>query len=704
MKLKLFLPIIVLPMCMMGQFTIMSGASFYSKGGTLVYSNENVTNSGILSFETGVLVIDKDFTNNSPNSTTTIGTPHLNLSRARLKVGSGNATSNVNQTLKFTDGIGAGVPSTVTGFNQVLHLEVDKTGGNVLVNRGMLHLTSTNPVTDGLATLKMTTPTVFNANDRVTMRSSSTTNTALVAESNNLAVVNNIVVEKFIPAKRGTRFLNSTVNGGSINANWQEGVFNTAHLPSNDPSWAAPTWTNAELPYDSNAVNKNPRPGYGTHITGVGGNGTDSQPSGNPSLFTFNNTSRAWVNVINTLGTNLDVNTPYRMVIRGDRSININFNGSTPTSTILRSKGSLKFGDVTHSENNSAVNGKIVFFTNPYQSIVDMNILKNSSNNTNISSCNCFLTYDATRNSNGAWVTVSNIDTGNGTNNVAGSEMNKFLQPGQSFFVTATTANPTLTFNENKRIVANQLTQIFNVESAKRIRFNLYKEQDLPDFSKAIAGGIIDFESNLSNDYDYYDAPGIANIDETIHSVSNDNTNCSLQRRNMPFDSEIINLNISRYRQQNYALRFNVEEFLGKDAFLKDNFLNSETPLEVGANVVYPFNVDSNVPASIAANRFDIVFRDNLSSINAGLNSSFVIYPNPNSIEVFYISTNGSVGQNVNIKIINMLGQLIDNVKVNVPADGTLEIKSSHLAEGVYNIILESDGNQVFNSKLIKNN
>jgi hypothetical protein len=51
-----------------------------------------------------------------------------------------------------------------------------------------------------------------------------------------------------------------------------------------------------------------------------------------------------------------------------------------------------------------------------------------------------------------------------------------------------------------------------------------------------------------------------------------------------------------------------------------------------------------------------------------------------------------------------MLGQLINSIDQEVPTDGILEIKSAYLAEGVYNIILENENKQIFNSKLIKNN
>jgi hypothetical protein len=668
------------------QLKVTASGSFYTKANTIVYSNENTSNDGVFSFEKdSEFIVDKDFENNANSvlSLPPLDAPAFFMSRSTLRVGSGSSRSNVAQTLSFRTA-GTAYPSTsvenVANADQILFVKVNKTGGAVTVDRGMLHLTSTNVADDGQSTLQMITATTLNANNRVTMLNTAVDNVALVAESHNSAVVNDIIVEKLIPAKRGTRFLNATTSGSTINAAWQEGVHNTAFTP-----WPA--------------SNNNPRPGFGTHITGNGGTGTDPQPSGNSSLFAFDNVTRAWSPVHNTTGTVLNTTTPYRIVIRGDRSVNINLNASPATQTILRTKGSLYFGDRIHAENNAAVNGKLVFFTNPYQSIVDINAL--TSTNTTLSTAG-FQGYDPTRNTNGAWVTVNNLGSGNGAASVAGSAMNKFLQPGQSFFVGASTANPTLTFAENKRIVSNNLTTIFDEGTSKTLKYNLYKQQDLPNLSTAIAGGVVDFGS-YSNNTDEYDSVGSNNIDETIYSVTNDNQNCLWQRRELPNDNEILPLNISRYRQQNYALRLEIVEFLGKDAFLKDNFLNVETPIEVGTNLMYNFTVDSSIAGSVATNRFDIIFKNSLSTNQNNVNN-ITLYPNPISSNVFYISTNNIAGQKVTVKIVNMLGQLINSIDQEVPTDGILEIKSAYLAEGVYNIILENENKQIFNSKLIKNN
>ncbi len=65
-------------------------------------------------------------------------------------------------------------------------------------------------------------------------------------------------------------------------------------------------------------------------------------------MFTYNNSSQAWVTVPNTNGT-LVAGYPYRLFVRGDRGIDLGNNNATATNTILRSSGSLVTGDVVYN-------------------------------------------------------------------------------------------------------------------------------------------------------------------------------------------------------------------------------------------------------------------------------------------------------------------------------------------------------------------
>ncbi|MFY7885664.1 MAG: LamG-like jellyroll fold domain-containing protein, partial [Dolichospermum sp.] len=143
------------------------------------------------------------------------------------------------------------------------------------------------------------------------------TNGKLVLQSNSISIARiaagtgnyidgAVTVERYIPAgNRAFRFLASPVTTTNfIRGNWQEGVNNTS------------------IDY---ANNQNPVASYGMHITGstTGLNGFDATQTGAASIFTFNNTTQSWSAIANTNATNLLAGNAYRLMVRGDRSIDL---------------------------------------------------------------------------------------------------------------------------------------------------------------------------------------------------------------------------------------------------------------------------------------------------------------------------------------------------------------------------------------------
>ena len=67
-------------------------------------------------------------------------------------------------------------------------------------------------------------------------------------------------------------------------------------------------------------------------------------------------------------------------MVRGDRSIDVTDNATSPTNTKLRSTGSVKQGQVTVTDINTT-SGNASFIGNPYQALVDMDaVITNSTN------------------------------------------------------------------------------------------------------------------------------------------------------------------------------------------------------------------------------------------------------------------------------------------------------------------------------------
>ena len=171
-----------------------------------------------------------------------------------------------------------------------------------------------------------------------------------------------VTVEQCYTPRRSFRLVSpSTTTTSSINANWQEGVNNTG---LNHPS-----------------DNLNPNPGYGTHITGstFGNNGFDATATGNPSLFSFDEVTQSWNSLNNTDSNTLTAGNPLRLLIRGDRSINLNSNSAAPTSTKLRSNGTIVKGPVSPDLSSLDSNVKFALLGNPFHAVVDMDMVLSES-------------------------------------------------------------------------------------------------------------------------------------------------------------------------------------------------------------------------------------------------------------------------------------------------------------------------------------
>src|SRR5690606_18453035 len=166
--------------------------------------------------------------------------------------------------------------------------------------------------------------------------------------------------------------------------NWQEGVNNTG----------------VNFPAD----NLDPNPGFGTHITGsmTGANGFDATPSGNPSLFTLDNATQLWVDIDNTDINTITAGKAYRLMVRGDRSIDVTSNTAIPTNTVLRTTGTLYTGTFATTDFNENA-GAFNFFGNPYPATVDMDAVLTAATNINT---NSYYIWDPNMGTRGAYITV----------------------------------------------------------------------------------------------------------------------------------------------------------------------------------------------------------------------------------------------------------------------------------------------------------
>lgn len=420
---------------------------------------------------------------------------------------------------------------------------------------------------------------------------STATKTARVAPVSPSASVttSDVVVERYIPAKRAYRFVTAPVNTpGDIRSNWQENSNNTN-------------------PY----ININPNPGYGTQITGQGSsiNGFDATNTNNPSLFTYNNATQSWVRVPNTFGQ-LHIGEPYRLMVRGDRSIDLGSNTPPPSITTLRASGTLATGTFVFTkpggggtsgttELSSSSTG-YSFVGNPYASAVDWALVEKSD------IAPTLYIFDPTlsgTNGRGAYIAYNDI-TGNSN---LSSPIDNFLQSGQAFFVKNTGPNPVLTFRETHKAVPFRSVFRTNNTTPKMSLQLLLPGQDSTGQSADAVSAYFDanFENTLGNEDSYkYNNP-----DENLSIISSDSLLC-IEGRKPVLQADTIPLKIWNMGQKNYFFKSTFSNFDPMiTPYLEDKYLQASNILDNNGTTMIPFSITSDSLSS-RPDRFRLVFRN----------------------------------------------------------------------------------------------
>lgn len=506
--------------------------------------------------------------------------------------------------------------------------------------------------------------------------SSSATQSAMIDQVVHGTVTGNVTIERFVPARRAFRFVTSPVTTTTtIRENWQENGVATA--------------------------------GFGAHITGStsGANGFDTTPSGNPSLFTYDNgaATPALTPIDNTDMNTLTAGDAYLLFVRGDRTIDVTSNSAVPTDTRLRASGTIVTGTrtITGADLNQTA-GSFNLVGNPYQATVDMNDIVANAININT---NQYYVWDATLGSRGAYVTV--LLTGTGSSNGAGSEANNFFQPWQSAFVTTVATvgdnSTAVTFNESDKMVGED-TNIFFTEDNPiidnaHIIGQLFRTEDFNAGSKLQDNFVILFSPDFSNDITLTDAAKFFNIDENM-AVSNGDDILSVERRALPTIDEEIQLFNNAYRTDAYTLRVEQAGLTDVTSYLEDTFTGEIYELEEGENFI-EFTVDTAIEASIGSDRFKIIFEQSALSTEDTFIDDISMFPNPLDGDQVQITSTLLQGQEVSIKINNVLGQIIYNEERSFNGN-TLEISSlSKLTNGMYFVTITAETGSI-TKRLIK--
>ena len=528
-------------------------------------------------------------------------------------------------------------------------------------------------------------------NNYLTLKSTplATANVAQVINGNN--VIGDVIVERYISAKRAWRFLSVPTNTmQTYKQAWQEGA-------------------------TSSAVN--PVCGYGIQITDKAiawaDKGFDNYSPDGPSLKKYNVATGAWVGISSTNSTAsatglINTHEGLMTFIRGDRtSVGL---GATAYATVLRTKGALYTG--TQPTMNVDA-GKFASVGNPYASALDVRKISRSGVK------DFFIVWDPyLANTNGSGLGAFQYLYKSGTNYYAQpgggsypsidnagnpSAPSNYIESGQAFFVQSTTGG-TITLDENAKADVNCNALVFRsaITPLPALRTNLYAVE--PGGSAAFLDGILtQFSADDEFDLEQSEAMKLINFNENL-AIKKKNKLLAIARNQSLNAKDTVLLNMLQMKVRSYQLKITGSNFGQPDAtaYLEDTYLNTLVPIDLHGNIVYNFDV-TNMPASSKTDRFRIVCKTANSDANGIVKNiisrDITVFPNPIVNNTINLNLANQPLGVYYVELVNNAGQIVQMSQFKT-TEGSIVKKlpiSKRLAHGNYNVQISKPDNSKIN-------
>ncbi len=381
----------------------------------------------------------------------------------------------------------------------------------------------------------------------------------------------------------------------------------------------------------------------------------------------------------------------------------------TPTATILRTRGTIVTGTRTSGTHLPALNqsaGGWSLVGNPYQSVVDMSAA--SVVKTNLT--DYYYVWDPRMGTRGAYVAYNYVT---GTSANVSSAVNRFVQPGQAFFVQSSASGSAIQFTEAAKGVATNQSATFGKNDGKggtpgnegykievkqqrnevtqtggfaSLSMLLYETDSLTTGGTPADATRVLFGATYSNNVDLKDGRKFTNLDETM-AVKQNNTLLSMELRALPDTGTVLPLSITQYRATKYTLRVFWDRMLTdstRRAYLKDKFTAKEYLIDRGGNYIdLAYTITSDAKSS-AADRFEVVFKNSanvVTSVTNYSNGDYVrTYPNP-VISLMKVEYKLGMQRELTLKVYDMSGREVLEQKKVKSGD---QVNMSQLLRGIY--------------------
>ncbi len=433
--------------------------------------------------------------------------------------------------------------------------------------------------------------------------------------------------------------------------------------------------------------------------------GFDQNGSGDPSLFGYNTlilfAPVGWLPLTSDNGVDLTAassalpaGTPLRMFIRGDRTISLTIN-DVPNSTTLRSTGTLATGDITLPGSfvtnfDTDVDQTFAFVGNPYQAQVDLSQTLSAANSEDINpnfyyawqpNTNNYVTYDFT--TGGVQNGVSNL-----------------IQPGQSFFVITDEASgstagydPEINFREDQKSDNTFTTATYSTPSSDvtSVRVALNRSNNTAQWDTDYITAR--YSTTGDDAVTSLDARKIYGVSEQLYIKSGADY-LSIENRSAIVEGTVLNLGLAYLKTGSYTFNVDINNLIGFEAVLVDNYLQTSQPIASDAQNTFNFSVDENDAASIAETRFRIEFTTGtLSSGEVAFAKAVQLYPNPITTDILNIT--GLQSGKISVTVTNLLGQQVQQITNEVSGNSTQINGFDNLNSGIYLVTLTQEGQSV---------
>ncbi|MFZ1529423.1 MAG: SprB repeat-containing protein [Ferruginibacter sp.] len=416
------------------------------------------------------------------------------------------------------------------------------------------------------------------------------------------------IVERYIPAhdppKRAWRFITApVVSTQSVNAAWQEA--------------ASPSTSGATPP--STAINQDPSPGYGTHISGTGAalNGFDQTPLNNASVKFYDPVNNIWDGIPNT-SMALTSHAGYMNFVRGSRSYPISTStaATVPSGTVLRAKGNLK----TYAQSFSGSSWQVI--GNPYASAINLhNTVKTGA------VADAYYVWDPlvasppqSPNGVGAYLPIIYLPgTGYVTAidpNLPGPSYHPYdidgtIQSGAAFFMNFG-AGGTLTINETDKVAGSNNYQFrHTTDQLPQLRAALYLCNADSSLNYLADGVLQVFDASFPNTVTALDLPKAKNFSENF-SIQSAGHFLSIETRKPLHAPDTVFYDFKNQKLGIYCLKFYASAVCppAVHAFIEDTYTGRRQLLNTDGETSFNFSI-SNVVASQRPDRIRIVFKNN---------------------------------------------------------------------------------------------